>query len=178
MKQNAFLWFCSGDEGKKTKKKSALSNRANRCVHCNFNLFAVARLCMCPCYLICIEQFVMYKRATARAVSHVSRFFFCVCIVADAGNAAQINSNLSRAKVKQWLAKYPRSTWWINNSRLADFCGINHQGKVHNTTILGKFLPHGQNFWDRSKGLNEILRFMHFDCACFFLSLFCFIMWV
>ena len=99
-------------------------------------------------------------------------FFFGVCIVADAENAAQINSNLSLTKVKEWLAKYPRIPWWINNSRLADFCGIKHQVDVYryNTTILGKFLPRGQNFWERSKGLNENSPFHAFR-----LRLFCFI---
>ena len=54
------------------------------------------------------------------------------------------NDNLSRTKVKQWLAKYPRSPWWIHNARLADFCGIQHEGDLHNTAILGKYMPRGQ----------------------------------
>lgn len=102
------------------------------------------------------------------------------------------NANLSRAKVKQWLAKYPRSPWWIHNARLADFCGIQHEGDLHNTAILGKYMPRGQVFWERSPGLNskllkimivdcldwsrvfcgfvlQLLGFMYFDCAYFFI---------
>ena len=47
------------------------------------------------------------------------------------------------------------SPWWIHNTRLADFCGIKHDCDLHNTTILGKYIPRGETFWDRSPGLHS-----------------------
>ena len=73
--------------------------------------------------------------------------------------------NLSREKVKECLEKYPRSAWWIHNARLADFCGIKHDGDLHNTTILGKYMPRGENFWDRSPGLlSKMSKIIMVDC--------------
>ena len=76
------------------------------------------------------------------------------CIFVEVNKSAQKNADLSRATVKQMLSKYPRSPWWINNCRLADFCGMQHDGDLHNTTFLGKYMPRGQVSWDREPGLN------------------------
>ena len=73
-----------------------------------------------------------------------------MCYIAvEVDKSVQINANLSRTKVKEWLPNYPRSPWWINNARLADFCGIKHDGDLHNTTIFkGKYMPRGETCWD------------------------------
>ena len=89
-----------------------------------------------------------------------------MCYIAvEVDKSVQINANLSRTKVKEWLTKYPRSPWWIDNDRLADFCGIKHDGDLHNTTIFGKYMPRGETCWDRSPGLyTKILKMVIADC--------------
>ena len=62
-------------------------------------------------------------------------------------------SKISRQKVGEWLDNYPRSPWWISNLQIANYCAIPDDDTTHNTTILGKFLPRRQTFWQRCKGL-------------------------
>ena len=76
---------------------------------------------------------------------------FAICETDN--KSAEVNLNLSRSNVRQYLDKHPRSPWWIHNARIADYCGIKHDEQTHNTTILGKYLPRGRTFWERSPGL-------------------------
>ena len=76
------------------------------------------------------------------------------CIDAEVNKSVQINGNSSRSKVKELLTKYTRSPWWIHDARLADFCEIKNDGDLHNTRILGKYMPRGTNFWESQRGLN------------------------
>ena len=85
--------------------------------------------------------------------------FSVCCIFVEGNKSAPKNAYLSRAEVKQLLVQHPRSPWWINNCRLADFCGIQHDGDVHNTMILGKYIPRGKVSWDREPGLYFKIQF-------------------
>jgi len=85
----------------------------------------------------------------------IHEFFFTCTIYQTDEKLTQVNEQLSRQKISERLSKHPKSAWWINNSRLADFCRISHAEKAHNTTILGKYLPRGEQFWQRSKGLHH-----------------------
>ena len=154
MKQNDLLGFCRGNEVKKTEQISALSSRTDRYIDCDFNSHSVPRLYISLCFFIGIKQFVRDKRATAIRFRMFHKFFLCVALLQMSIKSVQINAHTSRSKVKEWLAKYPRSPWWIHNARLADFCGIQHHGDLHNTVILGKYMPRGENFWDKSPGLH------------------------
>ena len=85
-------------------------------------------------------------------VSHI----FVLCVIWQIGSKSpQINVKIARDKVtNKWLTNHPRSVWWINNDRLADFCRIPSGDKVHKTTILGKFFPRRLNFCERCAGLS------------------------
>ena len=65
----------------------------------------------------------------------------------------QSNVVLSRAGVSTLLSKHPKSPCWINNARLANFCRLKDDGSMHNSAILGKYLPRGKVFWERCLGL-------------------------
>ena len=80
------------------------------------------------------------------------------------------NSKLSRNKVGQWLESYPKIPWWILNKRVADYCMIITGKKSHNTTVLGKYLPHKQTSWQLESGLpsvnmNASRVLINFDCV-------------
>ena len=93
-------------------------------------------------------------------ISHV----WTLCIICKiCKKTVSINEKISRAKVSKWLSKYPRSAWWINNMRIANYCRIPTDDKVHNTTILGKYLPRGQQHFQRAAGL--FVKIYSFDCV-------------
>jgi len=58
--------------------------------------------------------------------------------------------------VHEWLDQHPRSVWWIANIRIVDYCRIGHGAKLHNTAILGKYLPRKTTFWERAKGFSDL----------------------
>ena len=95
----------------------------------------------------------MDNRATSFEF-HMFHVFFRVYNICETDKkSVQVNVDILRETIRKYLDKHPRSPWWISNTRLADFCGIKHDDKVHNTTIFCKYLPRGENFWDRSAGL-------------------------
>ena len=54
-------------------------------------------------------------------ISHV----WTLCIICKMCNkTAPINEKISRAKVRKWLSKYPRSAWWINNMRMLSLLSL------------------------------------------------------
>ena len=68
-------------------------------------------------------------------------------------NSLRNNAGLSRAFVYKLLAKYPKSPWWISNARVADFCRIKNDKDMHNSAVLGRYLPRKQVFWEKCQGL-------------------------
>lgn len=80
------------------------------------------------------------------------------------------NSKLSSIKVGQWLESYPKSPWWILNTRVADYCMIIADKKSHNTTVLGKYLPRKKISWQVEAGLSSVNMnasrvLINFDCV-------------
>ena len=77
--------------------------------------------------------------------------FYCVyyaCMILIINHKfAEVNLKISLSKVAEWLGNHPKSPWWINNCRIADYCKIPGDKKHHNTTILGKFLPRDRDFF-------------------------------
>ena len=102
---------------------------------------------------MCIDLFAMDTSATT-CVFGMFHAFLRVCDICEtAQKSAKVNEGISRKNIRKYLDKHPRSPWWITNDRLADFCGISDDDNTHKTTILGKYLPRGQTFWERSAGL-------------------------
>ena len=107
-----------------------------------FTKRVVARLSFVFCYWVYKKLFAGDKRATSFGF-WMFRVFLRVCVVCEIGTKkTQVDEDLSRSSVCKYLEKHPRSPWWINNVRLADFCCIKPDIKVHNTINLGKYLPH------------------------------------
>ena len=139
-------------DNEKANKKSALKYAHDWSVCCVLNIYVVARLGPGFYKRLHIELFACANRATAFEFC-VFHAFFCVCAMYETDKkSAPVNVGISRKKIRQCLEQHDRSPWWINNARIADFCGIKPDAKVHNTTILGKYLPRGTTSWERCPG--------------------------
>ena len=68
----------------------------------------------------------------------------------------QYESTYSYRLVLRIIVQHPRSPWWISNARIADYCKIRDDDMTHNTSILGKYLPRRQAFWERAAGLSVL----------------------
>ena len=66
------------------------------------------------------------------------------------------NNKLSRCKIGKWLDSHPKSPCWILNTRVADYCMVTADEKSHNTTVLGKYLPHKKTSWQLQPGLPSV----------------------
>ena len=139
-------------DGHQKEQKSALENTGDRYVCGALNIHIVARLSSTFYFWVYLHLFAVDNCATSFEF-RIFNVCFCLCGICETDNkSAQVNVDISRKKIREYLDKHARSPWWISNARLADFCGIRHDDKVHNTTILGKYLPRGQSFWERSPG--------------------------
>ena len=102
----------------------------------------------------------MYEYLIADDISATSCVIFVFWIVllllffANTGNnLAKQQHKLSRNQINICIQKHPKSTWLIHNAPLVNYCGISSEKNAHNTTILGKFVPRKQSFWQRCAGM-------------------------
>ena len=64
--------------------------------------------------------------------------------------------NISCHKIGKWIDNHPKRPWWILNTCVADYCMVNGEGKMHNTTILGKYLSRKKTFWQHEPGVSVL----------------------
>ena len=77
---------------------------------------------------------------------------FRACLICQ--KLFKLAGDTTRGKVREWLPKYPKSVWWINNKQVAKYCKVADTKKLHKTAILGKYLTRKQSIWHHKKGLH------------------------
>ena len=110
------------------------------------------------------------RQGNQRYFMHTFRVsWFCdYCIICKIDEKLSRNNiKLSRHIIGKWLYNHPKSPWWILNTRVTDYCMINGDGKLHNTTILGKCLPRKTTFWQHKPGVS-VLNGMRTVCWVIF----------
>ena len=75
------------------------------------------------------------------------------------------------------LGQNPRKVRWIEKVEIADYCKIIHTNKLHNRTILGKYLSRKQTFWQKWTRFSYVASQLiiwrsvcHFYCLCMCVS--------